>query len=106
MPSQATPTQDSSAGIEPLAPWRVKALSVLPDYRLAVTFQDGSSGTVDLSGVTTAEQAGIFAELADLQVFQQASLEVGVVTWPNGADLDPAWMYEMLGDGKTWSVPF
>lgn len=30
---------------------------------------------------------------------------LGVITWPNGADLDPAWMYEQVRENKTWSVP-
>jgi len=27
------------------------------------------------------------------------------VTWPNGADLDPTWMYDELKMAETWSVP-
>jgi hypothetical protein len=78
---------------------------VLPDYRLAVTFNDGSSGIADLSSVTKAKDAGIYSTLADPAVFEQATISLGVVTWPNGADLDPAWMYERLREEKTWSVP-
>jgi len=89
----------------PTAPWRVKRLSILPEYRLAVTFQDGTSGIVDLSGVTAAHDRGIYEPLEDPSYFKQARLEMGVVTWPNGADLDPAWMYEELVRFKTWSVP-
>jgi hypothetical protein len=84
----------------------VKALTVLPDYRLAITFQDGTSGVVDLSTLTTASECGIYEALKDPMVFGQARLELGVVTWPNGADLDPAWMYEQLRLERTWSVPF
>jgi len=105
MPSQATAEKDSAAGVSPAAPWRVKAVSVLPDYRLAITFNDGSSGIADLSSVTKAKDAGIYAALADPAIFEQATISLGVVTWPNGADLDPAWMYERLREEKTWSVP-
>ncbi len=105
MPSQATAEKDSAAGVSPAAPWRVKAVLVLPDYRLAVTFNDGSSGIADLSSVTKAKDAGIYSTLADPAVFEQATISLGVVTWPNGADLDPAWMYERLREEKTWSVP-
>lgn len=106
MPIQATPETPQAAGVMPSAPWRVKALSVLPGYRLAVTFQDGTNGIVDLSGVTTAQNCGIYAGLKDVASFEQARLELGVVTWPNGADIDPAWMYEQLKTTKTWSAPF
>jgi len=89
----------------PRAPWRVKAISLLPDYRLAVTFQDGTSGVVDFSAVRTAGEAGIYASLADISLFEKAYVDLGVVTWPNGADLDPAWMYERIRAKKVWSVP-
>ena len=89
----------------PAAAWRVKALTVLPEYRLAVTFQDGTSGFVDLSSVTTSRDPGMFAPLADPRVFEKAYLDLGVVTWPNGAELDPAWLYERIREGETWSVP-
>jgi hypothetical protein len=103
--SQAATQEDSTSGVIPPAPWRVKTLSVLPGYRLAVTFQDGASGTADLSSVTTSADAGIFAALADPRVFEQAYLDLGVVMWPNGADLDPAWMHERIKDHPIWSVP-
>lgn len=89
----------------PKAPWRVKAISVLPDYRLAVTFQDGTSGGVDFSAVRTASGAGIYAALADISLFEKAYVDLGVVTWPNGADLDPAWMYERIKEEQVWPVP-
>lgn len=79
---------------------------MLPDYRLAVTFQDGLSGVVDFSAVRTAREAGIYRPLADISVFEKAYVDLGVVTWPDGADLDPAWMYERIRDEATWSVPF
>lgn len=106
MPSQATAEKDSAAGITPAAPWRVKAMSVLPDYQLAVTFNDDTSGIADLSSATKAKDAGIYSALADPAIFEQATLSLGVITWPNGADLDPAWMYERLWEEKTWASPF
>ncbi len=106
MSIQTTPEADRAAGVVPTAPWRLKALSVLPDYRLAVTFQDGTNGIVDFSAVLTAGECGIFEALKDKAWFDQARLELGVVTWPNGADIDPAWMYEEIRANKLWSVPF
>ena len=37
--------------------------------------------------------------------FAQARLELGTVTWPNGADLDPSLMHDQIRQSKTWSVP-
>lgn len=106
MPSQTATQENSTAGVVPAAPWRVQAVSVLPGYRLAVTFRDGSSGIADCSAIRTAENAGIFASLADEEFFARVTVALGVLTWPNGADLDPAWMHESLASAKTWSVPF
>lgn len=83
------------------APWRIKALTVLPEYRLAVTFQDGTAGICDMSALKTATNLGIYAPLADSNAFAKARLEFGVVTWPNGADLDPRWIYEQVKMTKT-----
>lgn len=109
--SGETVTQENpAAGIVPApiptAPWRIKALTVLSDYRLAVTFMDGTNGIVDCSAIRTAGSPGIYAPLREKDYFGQAKLELGAPTWPNGADLDPAWLYDNLGGGKTWSVPF
>lgn len=106
MPSQAATQENSPAGVIPAAPWRVQAVSVLPGHRLAVTFRDGSNGIADCSAIKNATDAGIFAPLADEAFFAQVSVELGVLTWPNGADLDPAWLHENLAAAKTWSVPF
>lgn len=88
----------------PSAPWRTKALTVLPDYRLAVTFMDGRSGVVDCASVLNSPNPGIYAPLADPHFFGQVGIELGVPTWPNGADLDPAWLYDQLTVKKLWSV--
>ncbi|MEW5967412.1 MAG: DUF2442 domain-containing protein [Pseudomonadota bacterium] len=106
MSIQTTPEANQAAGVIPAAPWRVKALSVLADYRLAVTFMDGTSGIADFSGVLTAKDCGIFEALKDKACFEQARLDLGAVTWPNGADFDPIWMYEQIRENKMWAVPF
>jgi len=110
MPSQAVAEKDTAAGVAPApvaaAPWRVKAVTVLPGYRLAVTFMDGRSGMIDCALILDAPNPGIYAPLAAPDYFAQARIELGAITWPNGADIDPAWMYEALTGEQSWSVPF
>lgn len=109
MPSQTATEKNPPAAIVPepqaLAPWRIRALSVLSDYRLAVTFMDSRHGIVDCSSVCDSSNAGIYAALSDPQYFAQVRLEFGAPTWPNGADLDPAWLYDSLADRESWAVP-
>lgn len=110
MPSEAIAKEDSTARIAPTpipaAPWRIQAVRILPRHCLAVRFTDGRTGIVDCSSVVSASDPGIYKPLADSDFFSQVTIDLGVLTWPNGADLDPAWVYDSVADGKTWSVPF
>ena len=106
MPSQTTTQKDRATGVIPAAPWRIKAVSVLPEFRLAVTFCDGRNGIIDCSSIQNSGNPGIYAPLAEPDFFSQVMLELGALTWPNGADLDPGWLHAELADTKSWSVPF
>lgn len=106
MPNEATTQADRAVGVVPAVPWRIKALSVLPGYRLAITCNDGRQGVVDLSGVCTSRDCGMYEPLKEPSYFAQAQLDLGTVTWPNGADLDPAWLHEQLSSNKIWPLPF
>lgn len=56
-------------------------------------------------GFDFCPECGIFEPLKDKACFDQARLDLGVVIWPNGVDIDPAWMYEQIKINKSWS-PF
>ena len=73
----------------PAAPWRVTEMQALAGYRLKVRFRDETQGTVDLSHLVTGSRAGVFAVLRDPNLFAQARIECGAVTWPGGLDLAP-----------------
>jgi len=105
MPIETVAKEHRSAGVNPSAPWRVREVNVQPGYRLAITCNDGTSGMVDMSALVNSANAGIYSALKDLQLFQQVSIELGALTWPNGADLDPVWVHEQIGKNKSWSVP-
>lgn len=105
MPIETVTQEHCSAGVIAAAPWRVRAVNVQPGYRLSITCNDGTSGVVDMSRLVASENAGVYAVLKDESVFNQVNVELGVLTWPNGADLDPEWVHEELGRNKTWSVP-
>ncbi len=94
-----------AAGVTALAPWRVRAVNVLPGYRLSITCNDGTNGIVDMSALVNSPDAGMYAELKDQTLFQQVNIELGALTWPNGADLDPSWVHEEIGKNKNWAVP-
>ena len=65
----------------------------LPDYRLAVRFDDGTEGDVDVPQLV--QFTGVFEPLRDDDFFAQATVnpELGTICWPNGADLDSDVLY-------------
>ena len=70
------------------------ALRVLPDYRLEVTFDDGTRGIASLK---ERLHGPVFEPLRDPALFVQARIdEFGAVCWPNGADLAPDALYDAL----------
>ncbi len=104
MPNETVAEENRPLGVVPSAPWRVSAVSVLPGFRLAVTFKDSSSGIVDMSALVGSPEAGIFSALQDPDLFGKAGIELGAVTWPNGADLDPVWMHEEIARQSEWCI--
>ena len=67
----------------------------LPGYRLAVRFNNGEDGIIDLSAELTGE---MFAPLHDTDLFATAYQhpEMRTVAWANGADLAPEFLLDLL----------
>ena len=47
-------------------------------------------------------KAGVFAGLKDINIFKQAHIEYGAVTWPNEIDLAPYAMYDEIKHNGVW----
>jgi hypothetical protein len=71
----------------------IVAARAVGDYRLHLRFGDGVEGVVDLAPHLSFR--GVFEPLRDPAYFAQARVDpdLGAVTWPNGADLDPDVLY-------------
>ena len=64
-------------------------------YTIWLRFEDGTAGEVDLS----KELSGpVFEPLRNPEYFKQFSVnrEIGTITWPNGADFAPEFLYEKV----------
>ena len=90
---------------------RVAAFDIVGPYTLSVTFADGTTQEIDFQPVL---HGPLFGPLRDLAVFNAVSLadEGGILTWPNGADFDPATLHawphvsaEFAARAATWSEP-
>ena len=57
-----------------------------------LTFSDGRQGRVDLTGVLDGP---IFEPLREVEFFARGALdeEIRTLTWPNGADVAPEYLY-------------
>ena len=76
---------------------RVSGLSIAGPYKLDVKFDDGTSRRIDFSPVLKGE---IYGPLQDLSLFEKVRLdrEVHTLTWPTGADFDPATLHDWPED--------
>ncbi|MBI3393233.1 MAG: DUF2442 domain-containing protein [Nitrospirae bacterium] len=70
---------------------KISKVNVLPDYRLQLTFDDGVSGSVDLSGLVGK---GVFALWRDRRFFEQVRIgSLGELAWGDRIDLCPDALY-------------
>lgn len=71
---------------------RIAKVKALRPYIIELTFTDGKIKTVDLEPVLYGE---MYSPLRDEAVFNQVRVnpEVCTIEWPNGADFDPATLY-------------
>jgi hypothetical protein len=67
----------------------VAEVDAVGGYSLRLTFDDGFTGDVDLSGLP--DKGPVFSPLRDPEFFAKASVDpqTRTVTWPGGIDLDP-----------------
>ena len=74
----------------------IVAVQPQDNYRLKLRFEDGVEGVVDVDRLV--KFTGVFAPLLDRKVFTSVQLnsELGTISWPCGADLDPDVLYSVV----------
>jgi len=72
---------------------RITRFDVIGPYTLNVKFEDGTERRIDFLPVL---EGPIFGPLQEPATFNAVTLdpEVGTLTWPNGADFDPATLHD------------
>ena len=74
---------------------RIKAVEYLGEYRLALTFSDGTRAEMDFRERIVG-RGGVFTPLEDKTVFKQVVVdpEVGTIVFPGEIDFCPDTLYE------------
>ena len=85
------------------APYEIRSIEYLGEYRLRVGFADGTFRNVDLGAKLAGPVGPVFEPLRDVAFFAQATVdaEIGTVVWPNGADLAPDALHAGVFDPAT-----
>ncbi len=73
--------------------WDVAEVRPVGNRTLAVKFEDGLTGKLHIS---RSFCTGVFAPLQNDGLLEQARVQYGVITWPNGLDLAPDTMYREI----------
>ena len=79
--------------------WNVVSVQPLSPLELAVRFEDGTEGKVRFQA---SHLTGVFEALKIPEVFSQARVEGGAVTWPGEIDLAPDAMYREIKHTGEW----
>lgn len=73
--------------------YRIQSVEVIAPFTLRVRFDDNLERTIDFRGILAGE---LFGPLREAAMFSQVRVdpEVHTLTWPNGADFDPATLHD------------
>lgn len=78
---------------------KVVGFEIIRPYTLQIAFDDGTKRVINFAPVL---EGYYYAPLHDVTLFNQVRLdpEIHTLVWPNGADFDPATLYNWdQGDG-------
>jgi hypothetical protein len=74
---------------------KLRKVKYIDGYKLWIQFSDGKAGVIDL-----AEElwGPVFEPLQDLGIFQKVQVhpELETLSWPNGADFAPEFLYDRM----------
>ena len=66
------------------------------DYQIELVFNNKIKGVVDLKNTIFTDPRNIFKELKDLNKFKKFKIEFDTLSWENGLDLAPEFLYNLL----------
>ena len=76
----------------------IKKVVALDNHLLAVDFDNGESGILDMKPFLNF---GIFRRLMEQNAFNQVRIAFDTIEWDSGIDIDPEFVYEKCQRQKT-----
>ena len=73
----------------------------IKDYKIEIIFNNNKKGIVDLKNIIFNDHREIFKELKVLNKFKKFKIEFDTLTWENGLDLAPEFLYDLLQNDKS-----
>ena len=79
--------------------WVTKA-ELLEEYKIYLEFNDGLKGVIDFFNKISSDHREIIKELQDKEKFSKFKIERHTLSWENGVDFAPEYLYEQLNIQK------
>ena len=74
---------------------KVTKAAYVDHYRIALTFNDGTSGVADLK---ECFRGPVFEPLKEVAFFKDFTLNCWTIEWENGADLAPEFLHTLVSE--------
>ena len=66
------------------------------DYTVKIEFNDGQSGLINFKPELEKDHRTIIRELLDLEKFKTVKIKFDTLSWDNGVDFAPEYLYEQM----------
>ena len=66
------------------------------DYIVNIEFNDGQSGQINFKSELEKDHRAIIKELLDLKKFKTVKIKFDTLSWDNGVDFAPEYLYEQM----------
>ena len=68
----------------------------IADYKISVTFDDGSCGVADFERVVKNDHRPIVQQLSNLDLFKDFKVQARTIVWSNGVDFAPEFIKSLI----------
>jgi len=66
------------------------------EYTVSVEFNDGENGIINLKNELEKDHRAIIQELLDLELFKTVKIKFDTLSWENGVDFAPEYLYDQM----------